>query len=100
MIKLIKSTWFINNAIDNATSIVLPLKHGHSNPADHCYKTDSKLSQIAPSILAMTSMAVAIDGLSMTEKTCWRLGDIVTQIHESTHKVNEVSSSTLIVWHI
>lgn len=56
--------------------------------------TDSKLSQTAPSILAMTSMAVAIDGLSMTEKTCWRLRDIVTQIHESTHRVNEVSFAT------
>lgn len=42
-------------------------------------------------MLAMASIAVAIDGLSMTEKTCSRLEDIVKQIHEATHKVNEVS---------
>lgn len=56
---------------------------------------DSQLSQFPPSILAMASMAVAIDGLSMTEKTCSRLNEIVAQIHEATHKVNEVSFMVL-----
>lgn len=57
--------------------------------------TDSHLSQFPPSILAMASIAVAIGGMNSeetkTEKTCWRLTEIVTQIHEATHKINEVS---------
>lgn len=40
----------------------------------------------------MASLAVAIlDGLSEIEKTCWRLNDILARIHDSTHRVNEVS---------
>lgn len=43
----------------------------------------------------MASTAVAIGGMNnaeiKSEKTCWRLTDIVTQIHEATHKINEVS---------
>ena len=57
------------------------------------FYVDSHISQYPPSILAMASMAVAIDGLSTTEKNCWHLNEIVTQIHESTNKVNDVSST-------
>lgn len=52
---------------------------------------DSHISRHSASVLAMASMAVAIDGLSVSERTCWRLNEIVAQIHESTNKVNEVS---------
>lgn len=54
---------------------------------------DSHLSQYSPSILAMASMAVAIDGLSTDGRTCARLNDILVQVHEATHKVNDVSFS-------
>lgn len=41
----------------------------------------------------MACMAVAIDGLSHDGGgLCARLDDILIQVHEATHKVNEVSS--------
>ena len=57
-------------------------------------QTDAQLSQVAPSVLAMAAMAVAIDGLSMTNEMddCWKLSEIVRQIYESTNRVIEVSA--------